>query len=223
MGYSVTSTSCLLALGVPPALSSTCVHTSEVVNRLMAGISHFRYGNVDSALFKKLAMSGMVGAVCGAFVVTSLPAEILKPCIASFLLLMGLRILLMGAAVTTGKPRSTRLIPLGLVGGFADVIGGGGWGPIVAANLMIKGNAGRVVVGSVNFAKFFVSVAESASLLLLLKSPRWDIISAMIIGGTIAAPLGASFCSKLPPRLLMKLVGTLICVLSLRTLYRSLS
>lgn len=221
MGYSVTSTSCLLALGIPPALSSTCVHTSEIVNRLMAGVSHFRYGNVDPALFKKLAVSGMIGAVLGAFVVTSLPTGILKPCIALFLLIMGLRIFLLSAPTVLEKPRTTGLVPLGFAGGFADVIGGGGWGPIVAANLMVRGNSSRSVVGSVNFAKFFVSMAESASLLLLLKAPRWDIILAMIIGGTLAAPLGASFCSRMPPRLLTKLVGALICVLSLRTLYRS--
>jgi uncharacterized membrane protein YfcA len=78
------------------------------------------------------------------------------------------------------------------------------------------------VVGSINFAKFFVAVVESATLILLLKSPQWNIIAGLIAGGLLAAPLAAWSCRRISPRALTILVGTLVCALSIRTLIRAL-
>lgn len=222
MAYSTFSTSVLLSLGVSPAMASASVHTSEVVNRLVSGISHFRFGNVDAKMFRQLAVYGMAGAFCGAFVVISLPVRIMRPCIAFFLLYMGIRIVIMGIRqVPRPHKNVTRLSLLGFMGGFADVIGGGGWGPVVTSTLVIQGNRAQLVVGSINFAKFFVAVVESVTLITLLKSPQWAIIGGLISGGVLAAPLAAYTCMKLPPRPLMVMVGVLICFLSSRTLLRA--
>ncbi|MBU5636070.1 sulfite exporter TauE/SafE family protein [Geomonas sp. Red69] len=223
MGYGVTSTSILLAMGVPPAVSSVSVHSSEVVNRLLSGLSHYRYGNVDPGLFKKLAAGGVAGALAGALIVTSLPVKVLVPGISCFLILMGVRILLMGLGKAASVAKPIPLLPLGVAGGVVDVIGGGGWGPMVTATLMLRGTAGRVTVGSVNFAKFFVALAESASLFLLLRSPDWTVILGMIAGGAVAAPIAAAMCSRISPRIMMLFIGTLICALSVRTIFRALA
>jgi uncharacterized membrane protein YfcA len=47
----------------------------------------------------------------------------------------------------------------------------------------------------------------------------WQIILGLLIGGAIAAPLAALLSQKLPLKTLMIVVGILIIILSLRTLY----
>lgn len=222
MAYSVTCSSVLLAMGIPPAMASATVHSSEVANRLFSGLSHFRFGNVDAAIFKRLALFGALGAFIGAFVVVYLPVKIMRPIIAGMLLIMGVRILFTGFRQPEIRQRETKLAPLGFIGGLVDVIGGGGWGPVVTSTLVLRGNATHMVVGSINFAKFFVAVVESVTLILLLKVPQWNIIAGLIAGGALAAPLAAWSCRKTPPRVLTILVGVLVCALSVRTLLKAL-
>lgn len=222
MAYSVTCSTVLLAMGIPPAMVSATVHSSEVVNRLLSGVSHFRFGNVDSKIFKRLAVFGAVGAFLGAFIIVYLPVKVMRPAIAFMLLLMGLRIIFTNYQQAKAEPQKTSLGPLGFIGGLIDVIGGGGWGPVVTSTLVLRGNKTHMVVGSINFAKFFVAVVESATLILLLKTPRWDIIFGLICGGALASPLAAWSCRKTPPRILATLVGMLVCALSIRTLVKAL-
>jgi uncharacterized membrane protein YfcA len=103
-----------------------------------------------------------------------------------------------------------------------EVIGGGGWGPVVTSTLVLRGNHAPTVVGSINFAKFFVAIVESLTLILLLKVPQWTIIAGLIAGGALAAPLAAWSCRRVPPRILTLLVGILVCALSIRTLVKAL-
>jgi uncharacterized membrane protein YfcA len=222
MAYSVTCSSVLLAMGIPPAMASATVHSSEVANRLFSGISHFRFGNVDAAIFKRLALFGAIGAFIGAFVVVYLPVSIMRPIIAGMLLIMGMRILITGIYQPEVHKKETNLGALGFVGGLVDVIGGGGWGPVVTSTLVLRGNQTHMVVGSINFAKFFVAAVESLTLILLLKVPDWNIIAGLIVGGALAAPLAAWSCRKTPPRALTVLVGLLICGLSIRTIVKAL-
>lgn len=222
MAYSVTCSTVLLAVGIPPAMTSATVHTSEVANRLFSGLSHFRYGNVDTAMFKRLALFGSLGACIGAFVVVYLPVQVMRPVIAGMLLIMGMRILLSAFGLPEIRIRETRIGALGFVGGLIDVIGGGGWGPVVTSTLILRGNQSHIVVGSINFAKFFVAVVESLTLILLLKVPEWRIIAGLIAGGALAAPMAARLCRRIPPRTLTILVGLLICILSTRTLIKAL-
>ena len=221
MAYSVTCSSVLLAVGIPPAMVSATVHSSEVANRLFSGLSHFRYGNVDVAIFKRLALFGSLGAFLGAFVVVYLPVTVMRQIIAGMLLIMGGRILLSAFRQPEVEKKETKLGVLGFVGGLVDVIGGGGWGPVVTSTLVLRGNQTHIVVGSINFAKFFVAVVESVTLILLLKVPQWNIIAGLVAGGALAAPLAAWSCRKVPPRALTISVGLLICALSIRTLIRA--
>jgi uncharacterized membrane protein YfcA len=65
--------------------------------------------------------------------------------------------------------------------------------------------------------------AAFVSFVVLLISTHWRIIVGLLIGGVIAAPLAAFVCKKLPTRVLMALVGVLIIILSIRTIYLSLA
>ena len=145
----------------------------------------------------------------------------MRPIIAGMLLIMGIRILLSAFCQPEVEKKETKLGVLGFVGGLVDVIGGGGWGPVVTSTLVLRGNQTHIVVGSINFAKFFVAVVESVTLILLLKVPQWNIIAGLVAGGALAAPLAAWSCRKVPPRALTILVGFLICALSIRTLIKA--
>jgi uncharacterized membrane protein YfcA len=187
----------------------------------VSGISHFRFGNVDKNIFLRLLIPGVIGGVLGAYILTELPGGKIRPFVSIYLLAMGVMILIKVFKKTQSAKTKTRLIPLGLAGGFFDAIGGGGWGPIVTSTLVANGNHPRWAIGSVNSAEFFVTVAESLTFFATLGGlffQHWEKIVGLMIGGVLAAPLAAWVCRKLPHKTLMILVGLLISGLSIRTL-----
>lgn len=221
MAYGVSSSSFLLGMGIPPAAASASVHTAEIFTTAVSGLSHLRFGNVNKKLLPRLLIPGIVGAILGAFVLTSISGHRIKPFIALYLLVMGVIILRKAMHHTTERENHAHVIPLGLAGGFFDSIGGGGWGPIVTTTLLARGNHVRFTVGTVNAAEFFVTVAASATFFITIGLTHIFIILGLILGGILAAPLAAYFCKKLPARVLMFVVGILIILLSLRTIYLS--
>jgi uncharacterized membrane protein YfcA len=224
MAYGVSSNTFLLSLGIPPAAASASVHMAEVVTTGISGFSHWRLGNVDWKLVRRLLLPGIVGGVVGAYLLTSIDGNIIKPYIAAYLLVMGGVIIY---KAFTMKPRNKpdeyhgpRVSWLGLLGGFCDAIGGGGWGPVVTSTLVAGGKYARTTIGSVNFSEFFITFAESITFVLALSFGQyWQIILGLLIGGAIAAPLAAVLSQKLPLKTLMIVVGILIILLSIRTLY----
>ncbi|GAB4571383.1 MAG: hypothetical protein Fur0017_20260 [Anaerolineales bacterium] len=227
MAYGVSSNTFLLSLGLPPAAASASVHMAEVVTTGISGAAHWRLGNIDWNLVKRLLLPGVIGGVAGAYLLTSIDGDIIKPYIAGYLLLMGAYIIYKAfrnnGHVNDGT-HTARVSVLGLVGGFCDAIGGGGWGPVVTTTLVARGKNPRLTIGSVNFSEFFVTFAESVTFVLTLTfSQYWQIILGLLIGGAIAAPLAARVTKSLPLKALMILVGTLIVLLSIRTIYLTLA
>jgi len=219
MGYGVATSSMLLGLGVPPASASACVHFAEIFTTGASGVSHIKFGNVDRSLFWKLAIPGVVGAILGAYVLTSLPASTVKPFVAVYLLIAGLIILRKAMATSIEKRKVTdKLAPLGFVGGFLDASGGGGWGPIVASNLVARGRKPRKAIGSAILAEFFVALAASLTFLATVGLGQWKIILCLIVGGVLAAPFGAIVCRKLSPRVIMVIVGVLVIFFGIRAI-----
>ncbi|MBI5961094.1 MAG: sulfite exporter TauE/SafE family protein [Chloroflexi bacterium] len=218
MAHGVISASFLLGLGVTPAGVSASVHTTKVFTTFASGMSHWGFGNVDQSLVKRLVIPGVVGGVLGALVLSALPGKSLTPFVSFYLLLMGVRIL----AKALEKPHDVKipinLFPLGMTGGFLDAIGGGGWGPIVTSTLMANGHTPRLIIGSVNMAEFFVSLAQTLTFILTIRLTHWDAILGLILGGVLAAPPAAYLCKKLPVQPLMAAVGLLIIVISVRTM-----
>jgi hypothetical protein len=115
---------------------------------------------------------------------------------------------------------TSHLVPLGFTGALLDAIGGGGWGPIVASNLIARGHDTRKSVGTVNAVEFFVTFAATITFVVTIGLSYWKVIAGLAIGGAVAAPLGAYLCRHVPHRPLMLLVGTVIVLLSLSVLLR---
>ncbi len=224
MAYGVSSTTFLLSIGIAPAAASASVHTAEIFTTAVSGLSHWRFGNVDTALLKRLLIPGVIGGGAGAYLLTAVPGDIIKPFVSAYLLVMGVVILAKAIRKQTTEANvTTHLIPLGLIGGFFDAVGGGGWGPIVTTTLVARGNNPRWAIGSVNLTEFFVTLSESIVFILTIGLTHWQVIVGLLVGGIVAAPVAAYACKRLPARALMILVGILIIALSIRTIYLALA
>jgi uncharacterized membrane protein YfcA len=230
MAYGVTSTTLLLAIGTNPAAASATVHFAEIGTSLMSGLAHWRFGNVDWKVVAKIGVPGTVGAFAGATVLSHLSTEIAAPLMSLILLALGVYILVRFTLRGIdrrhlGKPMRKRFLgPLGLVAGFVDATGGGGWGPVGTPAILASGRMEpRKVIGSIDTSEFLVALAASLGFLLALGSQgviaTWA--AGLLIGGLIAAPIAAWLVRHVPPRLLGSLVGGMIILTNTRTLLRS--
>lgn len=222
MAYGVTASSLLLGSGVPPAVASATVHAAECFTTGVSAASHRAFGNIDRDQFRRLLLPGVLGAALGAYLLSSLPGDALKPWIAAYLMLMGVVIVAKALREFPSRRVTSHLAPLGFFGALVDAIGGGGWGPIVASNLLARGNGFRLTVGTVNAVEFFVTLTASVVFLLTLGLANWTLIAGLAIGGVLAAPFGAYLVSRVRPKPFQVAVGVLVIAISLRTLWQTI-
>jgi uncharacterized membrane protein YfcA len=219
MGYGATSTSFLLAYGVPPVVSSTGVHVAEMFTTGASAISHHRFGNINKKLVRHLLIPGVLGSITGAYLLSDvIDGDLIKPFIAVYMILLACIIIRKGMQKNIIKKKTKRLGILASFGGFMDSVGGGGWGPIVTSTLLGNGRNPRYTIGSVNAAEFAVSFASGITFMIFGGVEGWQVIIGLILGGVIAAPIAALLVNKIKRQPMMILVGILIIVLSLRTL-----
>ena len=212
MAYGVASTSALLALGVPPAVASANVHAAEVFTTASSGVSHALARNVDWRLFRRLALAGSAGGALGAVLISHVHVDAARPLIAAYLFLMGLVVIRRALQRQNDDKRVERVGVLGFFGGLCDAVGGGGWGPVVASNLLARGAAPAKVVGTVNLAEFFVTAAITAAFIASLGLSFGRAAPGLVIGA-----------KRLPRRALTGLVGGAICAVSAYNLWSSFS
>ena len=229
MAYGLTSTTLLLAAGVAPAVASASVHMAEVGTTLVSGAAHWRMGNTDWRAVGWLALPGGFGAFFGAVALSNISAERVAPLIAAFLVVLGAYVLVrfafLGGRITfrSGSVSRRLLAPLGLVAGFLDAIGGGGWGPISTPTLMASGKMQpRKVIGTVDTSEFLVALCASIGFLISLDRSvvALPVVGAILVGGVIAAPIAAWLVRLLHPRILGAAVGGMIVFTNGRTLMR---
>lgn len=223
MAYGVSCSSLLLGFGLSPAAASASVHTAEVFTTGVSGLSHIVMGNIDKKLFLRLVVTGVLGAVVGAFLISEvLDGKVIKPFVSAYLLILGI-VILVKAFRKKKEYEEVKHVPvLGLVGGFMDAIGGGGWGPIVTSNLIHKGHTPQTAIGTVNTAEFFVTFFSTGVFLFFTPIQFWQAILGLIIGGVIAAPLGAVLIKFIPVKVMTIMVGSLVILTSLFNIYKSL-
>ncbi|MED4268266.1 sulfite exporter TauE/SafE family protein [Priestia megaterium] len=233
MAYGVTSSSLLLMFGMAPAIVSASIHLAEVVTTAASGASHIKFGNVDRQAVLKLIIPGSIGAFTGACFLSALPGDVVKPYISLFLLLLGLYVLFRflfkfhpGSEKKSLNLSRKQSIPLGLIAGFADATGGGGWGPLTTPILLSKkGASARKVVGTVDTSEFAIAISATLGFLISLgwEGVNWLWVIALMLGGILAAPIAAWLVRKLPSYLLGVLVGGFIILTNSHTLLTFLS
>ncbi|MGW5580070.1 sulfite exporter TauE/SafE family protein [Micromonospora chokoriensis] len=229
MAYGLTSSTLLLVAGVAPAAASASVHLAEIGTTLAAGVAHWRFGNVDWRVVTRIALPGAIGAFAGATVLSSISTEAAAPWMAAILFTLGAYLLVrfsrpLRTGRVGGRLRGRFLGPLGLVAGFVDATGGGGWGPVATPALLVSGRMEpRKVIGSVDTAEFVVAGAASVGFLIGLGTEGFLLptVAALLVGGLIAAPLAAWLVRIVPAQLLGAAVGGVIVLTNARTLIRS--
>ncbi|MFE9652115.1 sulfite exporter TauE/SafE family protein [Micromonospora sp. NPDC006431] len=229
MAYGLTSSTLLLFAGVAPAAASASVHLAEIGTTLAAGVAHWRFGNVDWRVVARIAVPGAIGAFAGATFLSSISTEAAAPWMAAILFTLGAYLLVrfsrpLRANRTAGRLRGRFLSPLGLVAGFIDATGGGGWGPVATPALLVSGRMEpRKVIGSVDTAEFMVAGAASIGFLIGLGSEGFLLptVAALLIGGLVAAPIAAWLVRIVPAQLLGATIGGVIVLTNARTLLRA--
>ncbi|MGH3518242.1 MAG: sulfite exporter TauE/SafE family protein [Haloechinothrix sp.] len=230
MGYGVTSSTTLLAVGTAPAVAAASVNLAQVGTTLASGVSHWKFRNVDWRTVGILALPGGVGAVIGASVVASLSTDASKVWISAILFLLGLYVLIrfaflkLAKLITDKRPGAKLLAPLGIVGGFLTSSSGGGWGPVATTSLLSSGRLEpRKVVGSVSASEFVVTVSASITFFFVLARQdgmNYFIVAGLLIGGVLAAPFAAWLVRHLPPRVLGAAAGGMIVLTNAYLLLR---
>ena len=230
MAYGVTSTTLLLAIGTNPAAASATVHLAEIGTTLVSGFSHWRFGNVDWKVVLKIGVPGAVGAFAGATFLSGLSTETAAPLMSIILLALGLYVLIRFTTFglpkgNLGKPLRKRfLAPLGVVAGFVDSTGGGGWGPVGTPAILASGRLEpRKTIGSIDTSEFLVALAASIGFIIGIGSENINFawVAALLAGGVVAAPIAAWLVRHIPPRVLGSAVGGVIILTNTRTLLRS--
>lgn len=223
MAFGLISNTLLISMGVPPAAASAGVHAAESFTTGASGISHIAHRNVDWKLFWRLMIPGVAGGILGAYVLSTINAEAARPFVLAYLCAIGLYLQWRGIRFPPVAKRPKFVAPLGLVGGFLDAAGGGGWGPVVTSNLLVQGGSPRKVVGTVNTVEFFLAVAISATFIATLGLAVFTIATVgLVIGGVAAAPLGALLAKRVPARPLLILVGIVLTLTSIYGVLRAL-
>ncbi|NYE08463.1 hypothetical protein F4694_005311 [Bacillus niacini] len=230
MGFGATSSSLLLMFGIAPAAASASIHMAEIATTAASGASHLWFKNVDKRILWRLTIPGAISAFIGAAFLSSLPGDKLKPFISVFLIVLGLYILIRflffnHSSKSQGSPFSSKfLTPLGMVGGFFDAVGGGGWGPITAPVLIAKnGISPKKVIGTVDTSEFAIAVSATLGFILFLgvDQYQWQWVIAFMIGGVIAAPIAAWLVRIVPSYLLGVLVGGFIILTNSMTIIKT--
>ncbi len=230
MGYGTITTTMLLGLGVPPAQASATVNIAQIGTTAASGAAHWRFGNIDRKFLVALALPGAAGGFAGAVLISVVSADIARPFVTMFLFVLGAVILLRFAGTQARVPAVGMLArrtahPVGLVAGFFNASGGGGWGPINMSVWMAKLPVEpRKVVGCVNAGEAPATLAATAGFMIALglSGITWSWVAALMVSGMAVAPAGAWFARHIPPHLLGVLVGATILVTNTRTFAMSL-
>lgn len=221
MAYGVLSNAAILTIGLPPAQASALVHTAEVFTTAASATSHIYYRNVDWRMVARLGVTGVLGAVLGAWILSNIDITVARRFVYSYLLFMGLYILWKSLRIARSPRRVAGwMAPLGFAAGFLDASGGGGWGPMTTATLIGSGHAPRHTVGSVNTTEFAVTVAAATTFFVELGASPLQQLIPLVLGGLLAAPFGGWMVNRVPARALMIAVGVLIVTLSIIQLLR---
>jgi uncharacterized protein len=222
MSYGVTSTSFSIAMGLPPATASMGVHLSEITSNGIAGWMHYRMRNVNWRLYKMLVIPGIIGAVLGAYILSSLEeySTYTKPFISLYTLILGGVILSKAFKIQRKKSadKFKKVRSLGFIGGFIDAVFGGGWGSIVLSTLIAGGRHPRFSLGAVKLSRFFIAITSSLTFITMTNGVHWEAVMGLVIGSALASPIAAKISSKLSVKAIMVAVGIIVMITSLRTI-----
>jgi uncharacterized membrane protein YfcA len=179
-------------------------------------------GNINWKMFKSLLIPGIIGAVAGAYILSSLEhySQYTKPFVSLYTLILG--VVILSKAININRKRTTAKIKkialLGLGGGFIDAVGGGGWGSIVLSTLIAGGRNPRFSLGTVKLTRFFIALMSSLTFIAMVNSAHWEAVAGLIIGSALASPIAAKISNKISAKTIMVAVGIIVILTSLKSI-----
>ncbi len=224
MGFGITSATLLTLLGYSAVAASAGTHAAKVGTTLVSGTAHWREGNVDLRVVIAIGVPGALGAFLGAVVLTNVAIEGARLWMAIVLALLGLTIIArfgFGRSLLPQiKARTRHLWPIGLVGGFVDATGGGGWGPVATPSLFtVTKHEPHRIVGTVSASEFLVAVSASLGFVVGAAHSQdeatqipWLAVLGLVAGGIITAPIAARLVHRAPKAAMGVLIGTMVVV-----------
>jgi uncharacterized protein len=229
MGFGPTSSSILLSSGLSPAAASATVNIAKVATGVVAGASHWRFGNIDKRLVLRLAIPGAIGAAVGSTVLANVDGDAIRPFLAVLLLAVGFRILVRFSRPVRSRVESdadaaasTDVHGVEVVAAAGGITNGlvGAWGPVVTPFLVHRGVSPRYAIGCTNTAEVAVATVAAGTLLGSLggKGLELGVVVAMLLGGVVASPIAAYVVRFLPPRQLGLAVAALLLITQTREL-----
>ncbi len=226
MGYGVIATSALLASGLPPATASAAVHVTKIPTGIASGVSHWRVGNLDWRLARKLILPGIVGGLIGATMVSLTPASAMRPLIALYLMVMGGVIMVRILKPPHRDATKRSVLPVGFLGGLFDSAGGG-WGAVVNSTLLMRGFRPSVAVAATSAVEPIVAGAQAAVFGFWLGAgvlgQSGVIALALIAGAVCAAPVAALLVRRLPVRPILFVVGVVLFAINGPIVYAAIA
>ena len=221
MAYGILTNAALISMGLPPAQASALVHTAEIFTTGASAASHIYHRNVDWRLVARLGVTGVTGAILGAWILSNIDVSAARRFVYAYLLLMGLYILWKSIWIAFEFRAPTGWTwPLGFVAGFLDASGGGGWGPLTTSTLIGSGHSPRKSVASVNTTELFVTFAAATTFFVELGASPIEHLIPLVAGGLLAAPFGGWAVKHMRARALMIAVGVLVVTISVAQLVR---
>ncbi len=222
MGFGLTASAFLAALGLPPAVTSATVHAAQVATTGASTLSHGWFRNLDRKVFWPLLLAAVVCGVIGASVLARVPPEAIRPFVWAYLLLTSSlvlgRVLLNRPSLAMGK----RGPLVGGIAGFLDAVGGGGWGTLMASTLFARAESSSAIAAA-RCVEFFVTIAVTVTLWVYLGALRYDLVIALWIGAAAGAPLAAWITRQGPQRAVAMAVGLAVVALGVTGLVASLT
>jgi uncharacterized membrane protein YfcA len=198
------------------------VHLSEIMSNGIAGWMHYRMGNINWKLFKSLLVPGIIGAVAGAYLLSSLEhySMYTRPFVSLYTLILGVVILMKAINLKRkpGQKKIKKISLLGFGGGFIDAVGGGGWGSIVLSSLIAGGRNARFSLGTVKLSRFFIALMSSLTFITMLNGKHWDAVAGLVFGSALASPIAAKISNKISTKTIMIAVAIIVMLTSLRSI-----
>jgi uncharacterized membrane protein YfcA len=227
MAFGVTSSSLLVVVGATPVAASAAVHFAELGTTFASGASHWRERNVDWRIVARLGIPGAIGAAVGSTLLSRFSLADAKEWMSWLLIVLGVILILrfsFGVKIVPAvakRPTSKLLVPLGLVAGFVDTSGGGGWGPITTPTLLSTTNTEpKMVIGTVSASEFLVAVAASIGFLAgsATEGFDWEVVAGLLLGGVLMAPFAAHLAGRIPHAPFGVLIGGVVIATNSRTI-----
>lgn len=218
MGFGTIMTPLLITVGYSPLVVLPIILLLQAIAGIAAGFSHHFHENIDLLDKKRLkivlvfVISGIIGAVGGAFLATHLKLIYVDLAIGVIVILAGIA-LLVRKILSPGKFSIRNLVLVGLLGAFGKTLTGV-FGPIVTSGQILSGVKEKPAVAITVFSEGITSLV-GFFVFYYFVGINWDLFLLFLIPVLIAIPLSTYIVKKAPKQRLQKGIGILAIILGI--------